>query len=99
MRPEALGEGYYSHQHGRDCVRRRWHTHLPDEPFFVQSQLAQMRQAVRRASEAWLLARIGRMNWQENGTAGAEKGIDRICDPIERKFTLSRFARSPFSLR
>jgi hypothetical protein len=46
--------------------------------FFVQSQLAQMRQAVRRASEAWLLARIGRMNWQENGTAGAEKGIASI---------------------
>jgi hypothetical protein len=61
--------------------------------FFVQSQLAQMRQAVRRASEAWLLARIGRMNWQENGTAGAEKAIAYIYAPIERKFTLAPFAR------
>src|ERR1022692_2994881 len=32
MRPEALGEEYSNHQHGKHCVRRRRHTQLPDEP-------------------------------------------------------------------
>ena len=57
--------------------------------FIVQSQLAQMRQAGAPRSKAWHVARIGRMSWRENGTAGAEKGIAYIYAPIERKFTVS----------
>ena len=41
------------------------------------------------------MARIGRMNWQENGTAGAEKGIAHIYAPIKRKFTLSPLCAVP----
>jgi hypothetical protein len=44
--------------------------------------LAPLRQGLRRARWVWLLARNGRISWQENGTSGAEKGIAYIYAPM-----------------
>ena len=63
MRPEALGEGYYSHQHGKDCVRRRRHTHISDEPDFLTLRVASTRwdgeeDAEKRRLPAWVCLSI-----------------------------------------
>jgi hypothetical protein len=94
MGPESLGEGPSSHQQDRDYASRRRPTHLPDEPFFVQSQLAHLRQAVRRASGGLAFGTERQDKLAGKWDSGRGKGIAYIYAPMDRKFTLSPFARS-----